>query len=39
MLIPEEELVSGNSVGYEDDLEDSSYNADLYVFHDQTVEG
>ena len=28
-----------SSVSYEEDLEDLGYNADLYVFNDQTVEG
>lgn len=39
ILIPEEDLVSGSSVSYEEDLEDLGYNADLYVFNDQMVEG
>jgi len=41
MLMPEEELEVGSqsSVSYEEDFEDLSNNADLYVFNDQTVQG
>ena len=39
MLMPEEELGSQSPVSYEEDFEDLSSNADLYVFNDQTVQG
>ena len=39
MLIPEEELGSQSPVSYEEDFEDLSSNADLYVFNDQMVQG
>ena len=39
MLIPEEDLAVRSSVTNEEDLKDLGYNADLYVFDDQTVEG
>ena len=39
LLIPEEKLVSESPVSYEEDFEDLSYNADLYVFNDQMIEG
>ena len=39
MLIPEEDLAVRSSVTNEEDLKDLGYNADLYVFNDQTVEG
>ena len=39
MLMPEEELGSQSPVSYEEDFEDLSSNADLYVFNDQMVQG
>ena len=39
MLMPEEELGSQSPVGYEEDFEDLSSNADLYVFNDQMAQG
>ena len=39
MLIPEEELGSQSPVSYEEDFEDLSTNADLYVFNDQMAQG
>ena len=39
MLMPEEELGSQSPVSYEEDFEDLSSNADLYVFNDQTAQG
>ena len=41
MLMPEEELEVGSQspVSYEEDFEDWSSNADLYVFNDQMVQG
>jgi len=35
MLMPEEELGSQSPVSYEEDFEDLSSNADLYVFNNQ----
>ena len=32
MLISEEDLASGSSVSYEEDLEDLGYNENLYMF-------
>ena len=37
MLMPEEELGSQSSVSYEEDFEDLSSNADLYVFNDPSL--
>ena len=37
-LMPEEELGSQSPVSYEEDFEDLSSNADLYVFNDQMVQ-
>ena len=37
--MPEEELGSQSPVSYEEDFEDLSSNADLYVFNDQMVQG
>jgi len=39
MLMREEELGSQSPVSYEEDFEDLSSNADLYVFNDQMVQG
>ena len=39
MSMPEEELGSQSPVSYEEDFEDLSSNADLYVFNDQMVQG
>ena len=40
MLMPdEEELGSQSPVSFEEDFEDLSRNADLYVFNDQMVQG
>ena len=39
MLMPEEELGSQSPVSDEEDFEDLSSNADLYVFNDQMVQG
>ena len=39
MLMPEEELGSQSPVSNEEDFEDLSSNADLYVFNDQMVQG
>ena len=39
MLMPEEELGSQSLGSYEEDFEDLSSNADLYVFNDQMVQG
>ena len=39
MLMPEEELGSQSPVSYEEDFEDLSSNADLYVFNNQTIQG
>ena len=39
MLMPEEELGSQSPVSYEEDFEELSSNADLYVFNDQMVQG
>ena len=39
MLMPEEELGSQSPVSHEEDFEDLSSNADLYVFNDQMVQG
>ena len=39
MLMPEEELGSQSPGSYEEDFEDLSSNADLYVFNDQMVQG
>ena len=36
---PEEELGLQSPVSYEEDFEDLSSNADLYVFNDQMVQG
>ena len=38
-LTPEEELGSESPVSYEEDFEDLSRNADLYVFNDQMTQG
>ena len=37
MLIPEEELGSQSQVSYEEDFEELSSNADLYVFNHQMI--
>ena len=37
--MPKEDLTTTSSVTYEEDLEDLGYNADLYVFNDETFEG
>ena len=37
--MPEEELGSQSPVSYEEDFEDLSSNADLYVFNNQMVQG
>ena len=39
MVMPEEELGSQSPVSYEEDFEDLSSNADLYVFNDQICRG
>jgi hypothetical protein len=39
MLMPEEELGSQSPGSYEEDFEDLSSNADLYVFNDQMAQG
>ena len=39
MLMPEEELGSQSPVSYEEDFEELSSNADLYVFNDQMAQG
>ena len=39
MLIPEEELGSQSPVSYEEDFEELSSYADLYVFNHQMVQG
>ena len=39
VLMPEEELGSESPVSYEEDFEDLSHNADLYVFNNQMVQG
>ena len=39
MLMPKEDLTTTSSVTYEEYLEDLGYNADLYVFNDETFEG
>ena len=39
MLMPEEELGSQSPVSYEEDFEELSSNADLYVFNDQMPQG
>ena len=38
-LMPEEDLAATSSVTYEENLDDLGYNADLYVFNDETFEG
>ena len=37
--MPKEDLTTTSAVTYEEDLEDLGYNADLYVFNDETFEG
>ena len=39
MLMPEEELGSQSPVSYEEDFEELSSNADLYVFNHQMAQG
>ena len=39
LMLSEEELGSQSPVSYEEDFEDLSGNADLYVFNDQMVQG
>ena len=39
MLMPEEELGSQSPGSYEEDFEELSSNADLYVFNDQMAQG
>ena len=39
MIMPEEELGSQSPVSYEEDFEDLSTNADLYVFNHQMAQG